>query len=329
VKIVQSKFLFCLLSTFLLASSPVAEAQQTKLPRVGLLVGGSVSSDAIRIEAFRQGLRELGYIEGKNINVEPRYAAGNPDRLGALATALVRLPVDVIVTAGPTATGAAKKVTNTVAIVMAQDIDPVGAGFVASLARPGGNITGLSRLAPELSGKELELLKEIIPRLARVAVLGTSTAAGTAQELKEIELTAKAIAVQSQYLDISTQKDINPAFRSASKAHAGALLLLSGPILFVERKEIIELAAKSRLPAMYFAREFVEDGGLMTYAANVTEMWRRAATYVDKILKGAKPADIPVEQPTKFEFIINLKAAKQIGLAIPPNVLARADKVIR
>jgi putative ABC transport system substrate-binding protein len=329
VQIVQSKFLFYLLTTILLTAALVAEAQQTKLPRVGLLVGGSASSDAIRIEAFRQALRELGYVEGKNIDVEPRYAAANPDRLPALATELVHLPVDVIVTAGTTATGAARRVTNTIAIVMAQDIDPVGAGFVAALARPGGNITGLSRLAPEVSGKQLELLKEIIRGLAHVAVLGTSTQPGTAQELKEIESTAKVIAVQSQYFDISTQKDIKPAFRSATKWHAGALLLLSGPILLVERKEIIELAAKSHLPAMYFSREFVEDGGLMTYAANVTEMWRRAATYVDKILKGAKPADLPVEQPTKFEFIINLKAAKQIGLIIPPNVLARADQVIR
>jgi len=324
----SAKIFVGVITTVLLTTIP-AYAQPTKIPRVGLLVGGSASSDAVRIESFRQGLRELGYVDGKNINVEPRYAAGNSDRLGELATALVRLPVDVIVTAGPTATGAAKKVTNTIAIVMAQDIDPVGAGFVATLARPGGNITGLSRLAPELSGKELELLKETIPPLSHVAVLGTSSQPGTAQELKEIELTAKAIGVQSQYLDISTQKDIKPAFRSASKGHAGALLLISGPILFVERREIIELAAKSRLPAMYFAREFVEDGGLMTYAANVTDLWRRAATYVDKILKGAKPADLPVEQPTRFEFIINLKTAKQIGLTIPPNVLARADKVIK
>ena len=324
----SAKIFVGVITTVLLTTIP-AYAQPTKIPRVGLLVGGSASSDAVRIESFRQGLRELGYVDGKNINVEPRYAAGNSDRLGELATALVRLPVDVIVTAGPTATGAAKKVTNTIAIVMAQDIDPVGAGFVATLARPGGNITGLSRLAPELSGKELELLKETIPPLSHVAVLGTSSQPGTAQELKEIELTAKAIGVQSQYLDISTQKDIKPAFRSASKGHAGALLLISGPILFVERREIIELAAKSRLPAMYFAREFVEDGGLMTYAANVTDLWRRAATYVDKILKGAKPADLPVEQPTRFEFIINLKAAKAIGLTIPPNVLARADRVIK
>ena len=329
-KVKQRIFAVVALCAVVFALCVSAQAQQpTKLPRVGLLVGGSASSDVIRIEAFRDGLRELGYVEGKNIEVEPRYAAGNSDRLGRLATALVRLPVDVIVSAGPTATGAAKKATNTIAIVMAQDIDPVGAGFIATLARPGGNITGLSRLAPEISGKQLELLKEIIPRLAHVAVLGTSTQPGTAQELKEIESTAKAIGVQSQFLDISAQKDIKPALQSASKGHAGALLAISGPILFVERKEIIELAAKSRLPAMYYAREFVEDGGLMSYAANVTEMWRRAATYVDKILKGAKAADLPVEQPKKFEFIINLKAAKQIGLTIPPNVLARADRVIR
>ena len=212
---------------------------------------------------------------------------------------------------------------------MAQDNDPVGTGFVASLARPGGNITGLSTLAPEISGKQLELLKEIVPKLSRVAVLGTSTKPGNAQALKEMELAAGAFGVQLQYLDVLDPKDIETAFRAASKGRADAVLVLASPVLNSHRTQIADLAVKSRLPAMYARREFVEAGGLMSYGANFTDLYRRAATYVDKILKGAKPADLPVEQPTKFEFIINLKAAKQIGLTIPPNVLARADKVIR
>ena len=212
---------------------------------------------------------------------------------------------------------------------MAQDNDPVGNGFVASLARPGGNITGLSTLAPEISGKQLELLKEIVPKLSRVAVLGTSTDPGNAQALKEMELAAGAFRVQLQYLDVLDPKDIETAFRAASKGRADAVLVLASPVLNSHRTQIVDLAVKSRLPAIYHRPEFVEDGGLMTYGVSITDLYRRAATYVDKILKGAKPADLPVEQPKKFEFIINLKAAKQIGLTIPPNVLARADKVIR
>ena len=268
-------------------------------------------------------------MEGKNIVIEWRYAEGKLDRLPALAAELVRLKVDVIVTAGPTATRAAKEATTTIPIVMAQDSDPVGNGFVASLARPGGNITGLSNLRPELSGKQLELLKEIIPKLSRVAVFGTSTEPGNAQALKEMELAAGAFRVKLQYLDVLNPKDIETAFRAASKGRADAVLVLPGPIFNSHRKQIVELAVKSRLPAIYSRPEYVEDGGLMSYGVSMTDLDRRAATYVDKILKGAKPADLPVEQPTKFEFIINLKAAKQIGLTIPPNVLARADRVIR
>ena len=312
----------------LVMSAIAAQAQQPKpLPRIGLLVGGSAVSDGSRIDAFRQGLRELGYVEGESINLEIRYAAGNPERLSENATALMRLPVDIIVTAGPTATNAATKVTNAIAIVMAQDTDPVGAGFVDTLARPGRNITGLSRLAPELSGKQLELLKETVPRLSRVMLLGTSTQPGTPQELNQVEATSKALAVQLHYFDILALKDITTAFQT--KEHFDGLLVLSGPILFVELGKIAQLATKNRLPAMYFAQEFVEHGGLMSYAANVKDLWRRAAAYVDKILKGAKPANLPVEQPTKFDLVINLKAAKQIGLTIPPNVLVRAEKVIR
>jgi putative ABC transport system substrate-binding protein len=240
----------------------------------------------------------------------------------------VRLKVDVIVTSGPRPTRAAKEATVTIPIVMAQDSDPVGSGFVASLARPGGNITGLSTLAPELGGKQLDLLKEIVPRLARVAVFGSSTA-GTAQRLRETELAAGAIGVKVQYLDIQGPKDIETAFRAASKGHADAVLVFGGAVLVSHRTQVVELAVKNRLPATYNFQEFVEDGGLMSYSASIYDLSRRAATYVDKILKGAKPADLPVEQPKKFELIINLKAAKQIGLTIPPNVLARADRVIK
>ena len=268
-------------------------------------------------------------MEGKSIFIEYRHAEGKLDRLPALAAELVHLKVDVIVTPGATATRAAKEATSTIPIVMAQDPDPVGNGFVASLARPGGNITGLSNLNRELGGKRLELLKEVVPRLSRVAVFGTSTFPGTTQNLKEAELAAGAFGVKLQYLDVLGPKDIETAFRGASKGRAEAVLLLGGGVLTSQRTRIVDLAAKSRLPAMYHIREFVEAGGLMSYGVSITDLDRRAATYVDKILKGAKPADLPVEQPKKFEFIINLKAAKQIGLTIPPNVLARADKVIR
>ena len=313
----------------LFALSYSASAQQPTIPRIGFLITSSPSAIAPRMDAFQQGLRELGYVEGKNIVIERRHAEGKLDRLPALAVELVRLNVDVIVTSGPTATRPAKGATSTIPIVMTFDDDPVGSGFVASLARPGGNITGLSTLAPEISGKQLELLKEIVPRLGRVAVMGTSTRQGTAQSLKEMEPAAGALAVKLQYLDIQNPKDIETAFRAAGKGRANALLVLQSPVFNSQRAQIADLALKSRLPATYPRREFVEDGGLMSYGVSISDLDRRAATYVDKILKGAKTADLPVEQPKKFEFIINLKAAKQIGLTIPPNVLARADKVIR
>ena len=314
----------------LLALGVIAEAQQPKkVPRIGFLGASSASVLAARIEAFRQGLRDLGYVEGKNIVIEWRSAEGKLDRLPALAAELVRLKVDVIVTTGPAPTRPAKEATSTIPIVMAFDNDPVGNGFVASLARPGGNITGLSTLAPEISGKQLEVLKEIVPRLSRVAVLGSSTTPGNAQSLKETELAAGAFGVKVQYLDVRDPKDIDTAFQATGKGRADAILVLTSPVFNPYRTEIADLAAKNRLPAIYSTPEFVEDGGLMTYGVSLTDLYRRAATYVDKILKGAKPVDLPVEQPTKFEFIINLKAAKQIGLTIPPNVLVRADKVIK
>ena len=313
----------------LLAVAVIAEAQQpTKVPRIGHL---SIFGASARIEAFRQGLRELGYVEGKNINFEFRSADGKLERLPNLAAELVRLKVDIIVTAGAPSARAAKGATVTIPIVMMQVGDPVGSGFVASLARPGGNITGLSALAPELSGKRLELLKEIVPKLSRVAVFGTSASPDNAQSLREVEIAAKALDVKLQYLDVVLgSKDIETAFRAATKARAEAVLMMvAGSIVGAHQTQIFELAAKSRLPVIYTARQVVEFGGLMNYGVNIEDLDRRAATYVDKILKGAKPADLPVEQPTKFELVINLKAAKQIGLTIAPNVLARADKVIK
>jgi len=320
-----------LIAVVLLAFRVAVEAQQPKkVPRIGYLSVSSPSAMSTRTEAFRQGLRELGYVEGKNIVIEWRSAEGKRDRLPSLAAELVRLKVDIIVTAGPPATRSAKEATVTIPIVFAQDGDPVASGFVASLARPGGNITGLSTLAPELSGKRLELLKEIVPRLSRVAVLGNSTNPANAQVLKETELAAGVFGVKLQYLDVLDPKDIETAFRAASKGRADAVLMtVSGGVVLSQRTQVVELAAKSRLPAMYIIREYVETGGLMSYGVSLIDLDRRAATYVDKILKGAKPADLPVEQPTKFEFIINLTAAKQIGLTIPPNVLVRADRVIK
>jgi putative tryptophan/tyrosine transport system substrate-binding protein len=318
-----------LLTVLLFTISPASAQQPTKIPRIGYLTASTPSSMSARVEAFRQGLREHGYVEGKNIVIEWRFAEGKLDRLPALAAELVRLKVDVIVTSAPPATRPTKEATSTIPIVMAQDSDPVGSGFVASLARPGRNITGLATLSPEISGKQLELLKEIVPKLTRVAVLGTSTRAGTTQMLKETELAAGAFKVKLQYLDVLDPKETATAFRAASKGRADAVIVLPSGIFNSHRKEIVELAAKSRLPAIYYATEWVEDGGLMTYSVSLIDLSRRAATYVDKILKGAKPGDLPVEQPIKFEFIINLKAAKQIRLTIPPNVLARADRVIR
>jgi putative ABC transport system substrate-binding protein len=318
------------LSVLLFALCGSVEAQQPKkVPRIGWLTATPLSANATRIEAFRQGLRDLGYVEGKNIFIEWRSAEGKSERVPEFATELVRLKVNIIVTAGAPATRAAKQATVTIPIVMAQDSDPVGNGFVASLARPGGNITGLSTLAPEISGKQLELLKEIAPRLSRVIVLGTSTRPGNTQSLRETELAAEAFGVKLQYLDVLSPKDIDTAFREAGKGRADAVLALTSFLLNSHRIQVIELSAKSRLPAIYDRREFVEDGGLISYSVSSTDLFRRSAVYVDKILKGTNPSELPVEQPTKFELVINLKAAKQIGLTIPPNVLARADRVIR
>ena len=319
-----------LLIGFVLATIHVAEAQQpAKLPRIGFQTDSAASTITARIEAFRQGLRELGYVEGKNIIVEWRSAEGRAERRSEIAAEFVRLNLDVIVSAGPAVTRALREATSTIPIVMAQDTDPVGSGFVATLARPGGNITGLSSLAPEISGKQLEILKEIVPKVSRVAVIGNSTIPGDAQGLRETVLAAGSFEVYLRYLDVVHPKDLETALRAAAKGRADALLFLGNPILNTHRQQVVELAAKHRLPATYARPEFVEAGGLIYYGTSYNDLARRAAIYVDKILKGAKAADMPVEQPTKFEFVINLKTAKQIGLAIPPSVLARADKVIK
>ena len=315
----------------LFALCPPGDAQQPKkVPRIGYLTGATPDGQAARVKAFRQGLRELGYVEGKNIVIEYRYAEEKLDRLPALAAELVGLKVDAIVTGGAGITRAAKNATNAIPIVMAQDSDPVANGFVVSLARPGGNITGLSNVAPEISGKQIELLKEIRPKLSRVAVLRASAdSPANAQQRREIERAAGAFKVILQHLDVLRPNDIETAFQAATKGRVDAVLVQQGPVFNSNRPQFVKLAVKSRLPAIYSHSQYVVDGGLMTYSASLPDLDRRAATYVDKILKGAKPADLPVEQPTKFELLINLKAARQIGLTIPPNVLARADRVIK
>ena len=317
---------FC---SMLLALPFLARAQQAKkVPRIGCLVGGSRSSQSAREDAFRQGLRELGYVEGQNIIVEYRFAEGKLDKLPELATELAISKVDVIVAQAPAAVRAAKNATSTIPIVMAHGGDPVAQGFVASLARPGGNVTGLSNFSAELSGKRLELLKEAFPKVSRVAVIWNPDAPGPVLAFKELEIAAKALKVQLQSLQVRGPNDFEGAFQAARK-RAGSLVVIQDVVTVTYLKRIVDLAAKNRVPAIYMEKEFTEAGGLMSYGPSQPDMFRRAATYVDKILRGTKPADLPVEQPTKFELVINLKAAKQIGLTIPPNVLARADKVIK
>jgi putative ABC transport system substrate-binding protein len=322
------RFFGLTLSALLSAFSFPAEAQQPGkgVHRIGVLWAGSATGISTRLEAFRQGLRDLGYVEKNNIVFEYRFADGKPDRLPALAAELVRLNVDVIVTTA-IATRPAKEATNTIPIVTPQFGDPVASGLVASLARPGGNITGLSQLGPELAGKRLELLKETVPKITRVAYFRNPATPGT--ELRGMQAVAPALGLQLQFLEVRSPNDFDSAFKAALKERANALSTATNPVITGHKERIMDFAAKNRLPAIYPRSEFVDAGGLMFYGVNFLDLWRRAATYVDKILKGTQPAELPVEQPTKFEFIINLKAAKQIGLTIPPNVLARADRVIR
>jgi putative tryptophan/tyrosine transport system substrate-binding protein len=320
-----------LLTTFLLTTAFPTDAQQPgKVPRIGFLSPSFSLPAPARTEAFRQGLREFGYVEGENIVIEWRSWEGKRDRQRPLASELARLNVDVIVAAGSSDIRAAKEATSTIPIVMVNGGDAVASGFVASLARPGGNITGMATLRTELSGKRLELLKEIIPKLSRVAVFASPISPDRAQVSKEIELAARALELKLHFLDIRSSKDFESAFPAAVKERAEAVLVrVPGPILTPHLTEFAVLAIKSRLAVIYEGAEAVETGGLMSYGLDFIDLWRQAATYVDRILKGANPAELPVEQPKKFEFVVNLKSAKQIGITIPPNVLARADRVIR
>jgi len=323
------KIILLALCSLLLAPCSAVEAQQpTKIPRIGILSpGSSAFPGRARYDSFRQGLRKLGYIEGKNIFIEIRTAEGKQDRLSDFATELVKLKVDVIVTAGTPGVLAAKNATSAIPIVFWAVADPVRAGLVSSLARPGGNITGLTSFGPELDGKRLELLKETFPKITRVAYFREATAPETGSI--EIQAAASALGLQLQSLKVRSAKDFDGAFDAALKERAQALTTSAGPVIIINQQRIVAFAAKNRLPAIYPYSEFIDAGGLMFYGVSFSDLFRRAATYVDKILKGAKPADLPVEQPTKFELIINLKTAKQIGVTIPPNVLARADKVIK
>ena len=315
----------------LVAAPLAAEAQQRgKVPRVGYLAGSRSDSQAERrLDAFRQGLRELGYVEGQNIIIEERWADEKVERLPNLAAELVQRTPDVIVSSGNAAVAALKQATQTIPIVVGVFGDPVGSGFIASLARPGGNITGLSNNAEEMNPKWLELLKEAVPRLSRVAVLWGPSTPSHHIIRQGIESTGQTLGVTAQFLEVGGRDDVTRAFIALTRARAGALIALPQAETNAHRRLIMDLAAKNRLPGMYPFRNFVEEGGLMSYGPNTLDMFRRAATYVDKILKGAKPADLPVEQPTKFELVINLKTAKALGLTIPPSLLQRADEVIQ
>ena len=325
----MKKNVSCLaLGAMLLTLSVNVEAQQpTKIPRIGVMRPGSPRDPLV--EAFRQGLRELGYVEGKNIVIEYRFAEGELARLPELAAELVRLKVDVIVVGGPTHVRAAKQATQTIPIIMGLSGDPVRDGFVATLARPGGNVTGLSRLSPELSGKRLELLKETVPKIQRVAVFLNPANPSNVLDFEETDTAARSMGLKLQSLKVRNVEQLEPAFATAVRDHVDALMPGQDPLLNAQSQRILDFATKNRLPTMYFSNTQVEEGGLMSYAPSDRDLYKRAATYVDKILKGAKPSDLPVEQPTKFELVINLKTAKQIGVTIPPNVLTRADKVIR
>ena len=322
-----------LLAALLFALCFSADAQQpTKIPRIGFLSGsGDPKTPGPQLEAFRRGLQELGYIEGQNILVEYRYVEGRVDRITSLVAELMQLKVDVFISGNLVAIRAAKQATKTIPIAMVTTADPVTAGLIDSLARPGGNITGLSRLNRDLRGKRLELFKEVVPRISRVGVLwDTSSAPELATAFKDYETAARALKIPIQSLKVrSSNPDLEGAFRDAAKGRVSGLVTTRTAGLVPYPKKIAALAIKNRLPSMNEGSEWVEAGGLMSYAASDADLFRRAAVFVDKILKGAKPAELPVEQPTKFEFVVNLKTAKQIGLTLPPNVLARADKVIR
>jgi putative ABC transport system substrate-binding protein len=310
----------------------VADAQQSgKIFRIGFLDGGTATGNAVVVEAFQQAMSKLGWIEGKNITIEYRFAEQKRERVPELAAELVRLKVDLIVASGTPPATAAKKATASIPIVVTNVADPVGAGLVASLARPGGNVTGFSSLGSELNTKRLEILKDAVLKLARVGLLWPS-GSGAGVELQLKELRPAALALKLKLEEIETRLDpkgLESAFQTAKQKQVGAMMTPTGPLLFAERKRIVELAGKYKLPAIYYQKEFVDEGGLMSYGADYVDLYRSVAVYVDKILKGTKPTDLPVEQPKKFDFVINLKAAKQIGLTVPPEVLARANRVIK
>ena len=318
--------------SLLLAAPLAVEAQQAaKVARIGILSLNTAASPRVP-EAIRQGLRDLGYVEGRTVVIEYRDAEGKPERLPALATELVVLKVDVIMALGTLQALAAKQATKTIPIVFGGVADPVTSGLVTSLARPGGNVTGLSALTPELVGKRLELLTQVVPGVSRVAVLWQPGASGERTEkdvLKGAEVAARALGVRLQFVEARGPADIDRAFSEMTRARAGALTVLSTPMFIIERRRLVDLAAKNRLPALYPTRDSVDAGGLVSYGPNLADSFRRAATYVDKILKGAKPADLPVEQPTKFELVINMKTAKALGLTIPPSVRERADHIVK
>jgi putative ABC transport system substrate-binding protein len=320
-----------LLVTFFLTTASLAAAQQTrKVPQIGFFDAGTFSSASLRIEAFRSGLRELGYVEERNILIEYRFAEGNLNTLPDLAAALVRLKVDVIVARSTPVIRAAKNATTTIPIVMAAAADAVRSGLVASLAHPGGNVTGLTTIQPELAGKRIELLRDIIPKLFRVAFLARSGDTADRLQITEVEHAAREYGVQIQVLTVKSAEQFDAAFSTMMRERADALIVQPFFIgALGHGPRIAHAAAKHRLPTISGLAQFADEGGLISYGPDVLEPTRRAAVYVDKILKGAKPADLPVEQPTKFELVINLKTAKQIGLTIPPNVLARADRVIK
>jgi putative ABC transport system substrate-binding protein len=326
----MKKLFRLLLIIAFLGVGPVAEAQPVKkVPVIGTLHFDTPSSVESSFEAFRQGLRQLGYVVGQNILIEYRYAEGKPDRLPELAAELVRLKVDVIVTASASAVRAARKATATVPIVVASAGDLVGAGLVASLANPGGNITGSTNVDPDFSAKRLLLLKDSFPKLSRVAFLSIEGMKGDQDELKETRAEAQRLKMRIQSLEVTDPSQFQSAFSAMTKERAGALIIANNSFTFLHRGQILELARKNRLPTMCGRAGFVDAGALMSYAADRLDSWRRAAIFVDKILKGRKPADLPVEQPMKFEFVINLQTAKQIGVTIEPNVLVRANRVIR
>jgi putative tryptophan/tyrosine transport system substrate-binding protein len=330
-KLSSLPFALCSVGAVLFALCLPANAQQPKkIAKIGYLLPSTPAAAAHLLEAFRQGLRELGYVEGKTLVLELRYGEARTERLPELARELVGLKVDVIVTATDVAIAVVKRETQTIPIVMANSTDPVGTGFVASLARPGGNVTGLSSISPELSGKRLELLREVVPGLSRVAFLWNPDIRGAVLDYNETEGAARMLGLRVQSVEVVRAEDLDRAFSAVTKERAQALIMpAANPVGFAKRGQIASFAQKNRLPSIYAQKEYVDAGGLMSYGPSTPDMHRRAATYVDKILKGRKPADLPVEQPMKFEFVINLKTAKQIGLMIPPNVLAKADKVIK